>query len=322
VIHTARGCKVWNLKGNESGPGDPIELGYHPFAFALDGRSILSVEKEDPGYLWIYRLGTPDEPPDYRWFYCKDQFAQLFLSRATHKPWIVSPSLAFVAGFCGAEILLWYLDGSTYCLPGAEDDEEDIYQDICDDPTATRQGTLVGHSAAITNLLFSPDEQLLASASADGTVRLWETATGICRQQLRGQKAEIGQIAFSASGDSLTAIDAKGVTYVWSIPDGHELSRLVPPDGHRPLPALSHDGRIAATYTDEPPRVYIWSIPEQRNIAQMPGTLAGISPNGRMAALYRSPVREAELPFATDDEDADSAYTIWRIPESVHGPEA
>lgn len=39
----------------------------------------------------------------------------------------------------------------------------------------------VGHSAAVRSISLSPDGQYLASGSDDGTVRLWELDTGLCR---------------------------------------------------------------------------------------------------------------------------------------------
>ncbi|MEP7122550.1 MAG: hypothetical protein ABJE95_16630 [Byssovorax sp.] len=39
---------------------------------------------------------------------------------------------------------------------------------------------LSGHSAVVGSVAFSPNSQLLASGSSDGTVRVWHTASGRC----------------------------------------------------------------------------------------------------------------------------------------------
>jgi hypothetical protein len=98
------------------------------------------------------------------------------------------------------------------------------------------------------------------------------------------------------------------VIYVWSIPDGGEISQLLPPDDHTIYSALGRDGRIAATHTSQLAMTYIWLIPDGRNIARFRGMLAGTSPDCQVVALYSG-----------DDEDGNNAYTIWRIPDSTDG---
>ena len=46
-----------------------------------------------------------------------------------------------------------------------------------------------GHTAAVTGVAFSPDGKLLASASADNTIILWNVATGQMLSTLRSQNA-------------------------------------------------------------------------------------------------------------------------------------
>lgn len=51
---------------------------------------------------------------------------------------------------------------------------------------ATLEQTLGEHSKVVTGLAFAPDGQTLASASWDGTVKLWEVPRGRLRETLPG----------------------------------------------------------------------------------------------------------------------------------------
>jgi WD40 repeat protein len=77
--------------------------------------------------------------------------------------------------------------------------------------------TLKGHGGEVRSLTFSPDGRVLASACADGTVKLWEVLTGTERIVLKGHEGGAGAVAFAPGGRPLVSGDADGVVRIWSL---------------------------------------------------------------------------------------------------------
>jgi WD40 repeat protein len=74
---------------------------------------------------------------------------------------------------------------------------------------------LEGHTGTVWQVAFSPDEQKLASVSADGDVRLWGL-DGLLLNVLECDGSPLLDVDFSPDGDRLVAVDAEGSIHLWN----------------------------------------------------------------------------------------------------------
>ena len=82
-------------------------------------------------------------------------------------------------------------------------------------------GCPVGYSA----VAFSPDRQVLASASDDGTIGIWNLATRTLRETYRGHSAAALGVVFGRDGSTLYSGAADGTEIAWDVGGLRRLGR-------------------------------------------------------------------------------------------------
>ncbi|KAF7908239.1 uncharacterized protein EAF01_003994 [Botrytis porri] len=90
--------------------------------------------------------------------------------------------------------------------------------------------TLEGHSGSVNSVAFSADSKLLASASRDHTIKIWDTATGTLQQTLEGHSNSVNSVAFSANSKLLASASCDRTIKIWDTATGTLQQTL---EGHR-----------------------------------------------------------------------------------------
>ncbi|NDJ55401.1 MAG: hypothetical protein GYB68_20200, partial [Chloroflexi bacterium] len=110
---------------------------------------------------------------------------------------------------------------------------------------------LTSHTSGVQAVAFSPDGNVLASGTADGTITLWTIPRGGQSATLAARAGAINQLAFSKDGSHIAAACGDGTVRIWQMPSGRVPETLLLDARHAHSVAFSPIGNLLAAGTSE-----------------------------------------------------------------------
>ncbi|HSE16778.1 MAG TPA: WD40 repeat domain-containing protein [Pyrinomonadaceae bacterium] len=291
-------ARLWPFHPGEGG-SNPIESRGHSaavtsIACSPNGSELAGTTRD--GKLWLDGLGLQFFEP---FSYLVDRSAKVANAR-------FSPDGQSIATTRGAAGVIYNIDTLRAFVDSTR--SEFIYRDAMPAPADKKvkiaepeSVTLEGHTGDINSVAFSPDGRSVVTASADGTARVWDAATGKSLGELRGHSGSVNSASFSPDGKFIVTAGDDATVRLW---DAARFAQVNTIGGTYPMPVVSAEfspeGRFIVAASGEAAWV---CDPNRGNVVR---TLEGHT--GRVNSASFSP--DSRLIVTAS---ADNTARIWNV---------
>jgi WD40 repeat protein len=168
---------------------------------------------------------------------------------------------------------------------------------------------LRGHTGSVSIAVFSPDGKRIASGSLDGTVKIWDAASGALTASWTAPAAAggVGHLAWSPTGKSVAASGA-AVVQLWDAESGRVTARLLTKTSSVTSIEFNADGSRIVTAGSEGP-VQVWD-----RDSGVPTLELGAGALGAWSAAFSSDGRWVAA------GGSDGTARVWEAKSGKPGP--
>ena len=129
---------------------------------------------------------------------------------------------------------------------------------------------LIPTASEVNSVSFSPDGATLAAGSYDGTVKLWDVASGEPIATLEGHTSRVNSVSFSPDGATLASGSGDGTILLWDVASGEPIATLAGHAYRVYSVSFSPDGATLASGSGDG-TILLWDVASGEPIATLAG---------------------------------------------------